>query len=279
MVGYQQYKEEACAYAPVSFSTPGDVWCRQDDQHLDERHCIRHATPKCIHCDRLMTWVKSGRGIDFQWRCPEHKSHKVRARSGSFWQNSRLSFSKLLQLAFFWSYSIQNKTCEEFTGLQNRTVIQWYQYFRNVCSHYLLKNPIMIGGQGVIVELDVPIMSRKRLNKGQLVPERQIFGGVCPDTQEGFLVLVPDSEATTLLPLIQEHVHPGSIIYTDASASYKSIPKMNVEPRYVHCTDNPVCINSVENYLAKAKNKFKTMCGIQFQKENTEVKIMWRLVQ
>uniref|UniRef100_A0A0P4W4A6 ISXO2-like transposase domain-containing protein n=1 Tax=Scylla olivacea TaxID=85551 RepID=A0A0P4W4A6_SCYOL len=236
---------------------------------LQERHCIRHATPKCIFCDRVMTWVKTGRGRDLTWRCPEHKSRKVRARSGSFWQNSQLSYSKLLQLAFFWSHSIQNKTCEEFTGLQNKTVIQWYQYFRNVCSHYLIQNPIMIGGPGVNVELDVPLMAKKRYNKGHLVPERRVFGGVCPDTQEGFLVLVPDSEATTLLPLIQEHVHPGSIIHTDGSASYKSISKMNVEPPYIHHTDNPddpikdVCINYVENYLTKAKNKFKTMCGIQ----------------
>lgn len=236
---------------------------------LQERHCIRHATPNCIYCDRIMTWVKSGRGRDLQWRCPEHKSYKVRARSGSFWQNSQLSYSKLLQLAFFWSHNIQNKTCEEFTGLQGKTVTQWYQYFRNVCSHYLIQNPIMIGGHGVAVELDMPVMAKKRYKKGHLVPERLVFGGVCPETQEGFLVLVPDRAATTLLPLIQEHVLPGSIIHTDESASYKSIAKMNVEPQYVHYTGNSdgpvekVRISCVENYLIKAKNRFKTMLGIQ----------------
>lgn len=183
----------------MSFDIITDITRDEDTAYafLQQRRCIRRTAPNCNVCDRVMTWVRAGDGKRYVWRCPSHKGHKVSPRAGSFWQNFNLPLAKLLQLAFFWSYNIPNKTCEDFTGLHIQAVIQWYQYFRDVCSHYLVQNPIMIGDPNVIVELDQSLMAKRKYNMGHPVPERWVFGGICPATQEGFILFVPDRGSYT----------------------------------------------------------------------------------
>ena len=239
---------------------------------LQQRHCIRRNGPNCSICDRVMTLVKGG-GDKRVWRCPTHKSEKSSLRLGSFWENSHLPLRTLVRLAFLWSFDVPNKTTTSFTGLNKKTVTQWFQYFRDVCSHHLLQNPIMIGGPNVIVEVDESVIARRKYQRGHLVPERWVFGGICPDTQEGFLIFVPSRDAATLLPIIQQHVRPGSIIHTDGWAAYNGIAGINVQPPYNHQTVNhtinfvdPItgaCTNHVENFWKRAKAKLKAMCGVQ----------------
>lgn len=240
---------------------------------LQERQCLRRTAPNCIICNRAMTWVKIGVVGKHVWRCPSHKGQKVHPRIGSFWENSRLPLAKLLQLAFFWSYSIPNKTCQDFTGVQSQAIVQWYQHFRDVCSHHLLQNPIRIGGPNTVVKLDVSVLPRRKRKMNHPVSDRWVFGGICPDTQEGFLVFVPDREPKTLFPIIEQHVCPGSIIHTNGQASYNGIARINVKPPYTHKTIkhrvdsvDPVTgasTNPVEKHLQKARQKFKAMCGVQ----------------
>ena len=200
---------------------------------LQQHQCIRRTAPNCPLCDRVMAIVKQG-NTSKVWRCPSHKGQKLTIRAGSFWENSKLSLAKLLRLAFLWSSKVPHTMCMEFTGLSNPTVTQWYQYFRDACSNYLVQNPIMIGGPNVVVELDESVMAERKHNRGRVIPERWVFGGICLDTQDGFLVFVPNREAATLLPIIQQHVRPGSIIHTDGWASYNGIAGMNVQRPYIH---------------------------------------------
>ena len=54
-------------------------------------------------------------------------------------------------------------------------------------------------------------------------------------TGECFLVEVAHRDAATLLPIIQQHVRPGSIVYSDEWSSYHRI---NSSTRLVHKTVN-----------------------------------------
>ena len=47
---------------------------------------------------------------------------------------------------------------------------------------------------------------------GHQVKQRWVFGGVCQHGR-GFLQEVPDRSQATLLPLIQQHIAPGSVIH------------------------------------------------------------------
>ncbi|RUS81879.1 hypothetical protein EGW08_010349 [Elysia chlorotica] len=89
----------------------------------------------------------------------------------------------------------------------------------------------------------------------------------------GFLELVPDRTAATLLPLIQRYIAPGSIINSDGWAAYNNIDTLPVNPPYQHLVVihdqnfvDPVtgaCTNQVECYWKNCKSKFKQMAGVQ----------------
>ncbi|RUS88033.1 hypothetical protein EGW08_004199 [Elysia chlorotica] len=64
---------------------------------------------------------------------------------------------------------------------------------------------------GVTVEIDESLVARRKNEVGRVVQQRWVFGGICRETGRGFLVLVPNKEADTLLPLVRDHIAPGSI--------------------------------------------------------------------
>ena len=48
-----------------------------------------------------------------------------------------------------------------------------------------------------------------------------VFGGVCRETRECFLVAVPDRTAQTLLAVIRQHIHPNTTILSDEWRAYQ----------------------------------------------------------
>ena len=71
---------------------------------------------------------------------------------------------------------------------------------------YFLDHPKVIGGPGVEVEIDESKFGRRKYNHGQRVNGHWVFGGMERVTGECFLVKVDRRDATTLLPLIQQHI-------------------------------------------------------------------------
>ena len=84
-------------------------------------------------------------------------------------------------------------------------------------------HPAVIGGQDVEVEIDESKFGRRKYNRGRLVEGHWVFGEVERITGECFLVEVEHRDAATLLPLIQQYIRPGSIIYSDEWRSYHQI--------------------------------------------------------
>ncbi len=68
------------------------------------------------------------------WRCPDHKGRKKSIRVKSFIEKSHLTMAQFISLAYFWSNEIMVKNTVEMTGLSERAVIDWYNFFREVCS-------------------------------------------------------------------------------------------------------------------------------------------------
>ena len=72
-------------------------------------------------------------------------------RDGSFWSKSNLPLAKLLELAMAWANNMLVAEAEVWCEVSEKSVLQWFQFFRDVCSHELTTNPIQIGGPGVVV--------------------------------------------------------------------------------------------------------------------------------
>ena len=85
------------------------------------------------------------------------------------------------------------------------------------------------------VEIDESKFGKRKFNRGRVVDGHWVFGGMERTTGECFLVEVEHRDAATLLPIIQQYVRPGSIVYSDEWSSYRSL---NTATGLVHNTVN-----------------------------------------
>jgi hypothetical protein len=107
---------------------------------LQNKNCLRKTAPSCVICNRAMTLVKLGGRAERMWRCPSHKGKKLSIRDGSFWARSHVPLRKMVELAYFWALEVPVTKVVEETDLSQKTAVQWYSFFRDVCSHWLLQN-------------------------------------------------------------------------------------------------------------------------------------------
>ena len=244
-------------------------------EFLQRNLLLRMTPPDCPEplCFRTMTLVKTGRGEERCFRCPSHKGQKVFLTKDTYFENSKLSCKNIVELIFSWSLKLPVCDTVRMTGLGEKSIIQWFAYFRDVCSWWLIQNPYKIGGPGMEVEIDESVVARRKYHRGRLISERWVFGGVDRNTNKSFLELIPDKSAATLLGIIEEKIEPGSIIHTDGHAAYNGIPNIPVQPPYqhlvvIHRTNfvDPVtaaCTNTVEGHWSKCKKRLKHMNGVQ----------------
>ena len=58
------------------------------------------------------------------------------------------------------------------------TLVDWKNLYQDICQRFLLENPLKIGGEGKVVEIDECLLVRRKHNVGRVVKEQWIFGGV-----------------------------------------------------------------------------------------------------
>ena len=79
--------------------------------------------------------------------------------------------------------------------------------------------------------------------------------------------IVPDRTAQTLLPLIQQHVRPGTVVHSDQWSAYSTVASLpNVESHAtvnhsLHFVDPATGVHTqaIESYWNRAKPKLKKM--------------------
>jgi hypothetical protein len=173
---------------------------------------------------------------------------------------------------YLWSGEITVKSATDTTGVSQKTIVQLYQYMRNVCSTKLLNIPPDLGGPGVVVQIDESLFNHKSKYKRGRRPDKEtwVFGiadtstkpavtymqtvagvvvqideslfnhkskyqrGRRPDKETWvfgiadtstkptvtYMQTVAKRDATTLPPIIQKVVRPGSIVYSDEWRAY-----------------------------------------------------------
>lgn len=89
----------------------------------------------------------------------------------------------------------------------SEAAVDWYNFCRDVCAQYFVDNPAVIGGPGLMVEIDKSKFGKRKYmyNRGRYTEGHWVFGGVQRITGEAFLVEVERRDADTLLPIIQQY--------------------------------------------------------------------------
>ena len=157
-------------------------------------------------------------------------------------------------------------------GLTNATVIDWYNYLREECTAKLLRLPLeekLMGGDGLIVEIDESLMIKLKYNRGRMREQHHqwVFGLYDLQAGKGWIQFVQRRDEATLLPLIQQFVRPGSAVYSDAWAAYTNIGQHGyVHGVVVHEENfvnpiNGVHTQGIEAYWSRAKRKIEDVYG------------------
>ena len=101
----------------------------------------------------------------------------------------------------------------------------------------------------------------------------------------GYMEMVPRRDANTLLPIIQAHVLPGTIIYSDEWRAYSQVQSLlNVSTHRtvnhsLHFVDpvTGVHTQNIESYWNRVKSRIKHMKGLHHHQMASYLdEFMWR---
>ena len=95
---------------------------------------------------------------------------------------------------------------------------------KQLVSVSLNDDDTLIGGPGIIVEIDESKFGKRKYHRGHRVEGVWVIGGVeRSDERKMFAKVINNRSARTLLDVISSHVLPGSIVYTDLWKGYSQL--------------------------------------------------------
>ena len=162
-------------------------------------------------------------------------NRKLSIRKGSWFEGSHLSIDVILKLTYYWVYNC----CNEFVMNELRigskhTIVDWFNFAREVCIEILVRENVQVGGPGKRVEIDESKFGKRKYHRGRRVDGQWVFGGIERESKNSFFACVDDRSAATLIPLILRWVKPGTTIISDCWKAYGSLGEHN----YTHLTVN-----------------------------------------
>lgn len=141
--------------------------------------------------------------------------------------------------------------------LSDTSICDWACFCREVLIEWCLKRDDKIGGKGKIVEIDESKFRKRKHNVGKLVKEEWVFGGVCRQTRQCFMVPVEQKNSTTLLNIIKNHILPGTAIISDCWKTYSCLEDEGYKHLTVNHSINFVNPNNKDAYTSSIKRLWR----------------------
>jgi len=154
-----------------------------------------HASCHCCDSGHI-TLCQDRSASDGQiWQCSNKKCFvKIPLRKHSFFSGSHLSVSQIVKLINYWTYQYPQIIVLHEPELSKKTVIDFYNFCREVCIVILEQQSEPIGGPGCIVEIDESKFGKHKFNHSKHVDGVWVFGGFERDSEplRCFFVTVTD---------------------------------------------------------------------------------------
>lgn len=247
----------------------------------------------CEDCEVLCRFVNQEDAIDqVLWKCSACGKKKS-VRHGSFFSRSKIRLSRLILLVFMWSREApQCQVKEDCDIAEDHTVVDWFNFCRDICSLNLVHNLLKIGGldpvtlEPKVVEIDESKFFHRKYHRGRYTEGQWVFGGVERGSNRCFMVPVEDRSAATLLPILQMFVEPGTRIVSDLWSSYGAIEQLpegyghwtvNHSENFVNPENAEAHTNTIEGAWSHVKRKFRVMLGSSRDLFDTHIEeFLWR---
>ena len=150
------YKMSLLEIGPVIFGSTEGLIDYLRRHHLLADHC------NCTRCGVAMRQRPRNDVSDgFSWWCPQCKTRKS-IRDRSFFTKSRMTLQKWVLLMHCWVRNYPLRDAAEESQIDAGTAVDIFQWFRDVCTTKLLQTPIILGGQGIVVEIDESLFRHKQ---------------------------------------------------------------------------------------------------------------------
>ena len=95
------------------------------------------------------------------WYCTRCKTTKS-IRESSFFTKSRITLKKWMLIMYWWAKQYPVGAAKDEADVDEHTAIDVYQWLREVCSGRLMHDPpIVLGGQGTILQIDESLFRHK----------------------------------------------------------------------------------------------------------------------
>jgi hypothetical protein len=163
-----------------------------------------------------------------EWKCTTKGCNEsVSIRQGTIFSQNRLPCVKVMDIARKWLNGEGVIRVSQPTGCSSKTISAYFKFMRQLVSDSIDLEDTIIGGEGIIVEVDESKLAKRKYNRGHTVEGAWVFGGVerTPE-RKIFLVEVADRTSETLLEIMSSHIRAGSIVYSDMWNGYSSIEKI-----------------------------------------------------
>ena len=179
---------------------------------------------------------------------------------GTFFAKSKLRHDKVMQMAYFWLSKASTTQIVTYTQVSGKSVQAYY--FQELVADTLDEEDFVIGGEGVVVEVDETKLGKRKYNRGHRVDGVWVFCAVEKTTERKvFLKILENRTSETLASLILEHIRPGSIVNTDGWRGYLDISAHNYE-------------HLVVNHSIEFKNMVTEACTNTAEGTNNAIKIL-----
>jgi hypothetical protein len=168
-------------------------------------------------------------------------SKKRTMLADTFFYRARISIRTCLKCIAGYAVGLTSDQVFFYTGIRSSgSIASWINFFRDICCAFVDgSGRHKIGGIECTVEIDETLIFKRKSNVGRLLSNEisgtWIFGGICRETGDAFIVPVANRNTEPLLRALYENVLPGGThIISDCWRAYNEL----LQIRYRHSKIN-----------------------------------------
>lgn len=219
----------------------------------------------CPTCQRTdVVFLKNQR----KWQCKStHAKRQFSAKVGTIFEDSPIALEKWIVAVWMLSNCRNGVSSYEMgrtVGVTQKSA--WFMMHRIRLA--MQRGSLMkMGGGGGEVEVDESFIGGKARNmhlakRLRRIPfpgkkdDKTIAFGILERGKEIRTMVIPDRTRDTVLPIIREHVHAGTAVYTDDMSGYNRLSDEFIHGVVDHANkyvDGRVHTNSLENFWSQLK--------------------------